>query len=56
MTPQEIINEISEWANSSHAYLSSCHDYARGYKDGITQAKNIILEILSKVNAKSQRE
>lgn len=52
MTPQEIINEISKWANSPHNYLSNREGYPRGYKDGISQAKNIVLEILSKIDTK----
>lgn len=50
MTPQEIINEISEWANASHAYLCNRNGYPRGYRDGISQAKSIVLEILSKLD------
>lgn len=52
MTPQEIIDEIREWANASHAYLSNREGYPLGYRDGITQAKNIVLEILSKMDNK----
>lgn len=50
MEQQHIINEkklekIDEWIYSSHAYLSQSSDYARGYKDGITRAKEIVKEI-----------
>lgn len=47
---QKIINEISEWANASHAYLSNREGYPRGYRNGISQAKIIVLEILSKID------
>lgn len=42
MTNEEILKQIKEWAESSHSYLSRRTDYARGYSDGITQAKEII--------------
>ena len=45
MTTEEAIKEISEWANASHAYLCNREGYPRGYKDGISQAKNIVLAI-----------
>jgi len=44
---EEALKEIMEWANSSHAYLSTRTDYGRGYKAGISRAKEIIYEILS---------
>lgn len=44
------IKEISEWANASHAYLCNREGYPRGYRDGISQAKTIVLEILSKID------
>lgn len=56
MTSEEIINEISEWANASHAYLSNREGYPQGYRDGISQAKNIILSILSKADGISEEE
>lgn len=56
MTPEEIINEISEWANASHAYLSNREGYPRGYRNGISQAKVIILDILSKAHHTSEEE
>jgi len=46
MTAEEALKEIMEWADSSHAFLSTRTDYGRGYKDGITRAKEIILEIM----------
>lgn len=42
------LQEIYEWANASSAYLSSMPGYAKGYKDGILQAKSIVLEIIEK--------
>ena len=56
MTPEEIINEISEWANASHAYLSNREGYPRGYRNGISQAKVIILDILSKAHRISEED
>lgn len=52
MTQEEAIKEISEWANASHAYLCNREGYPKGYKDGITQAKTIVLDILSKIDVK----
>lgn len=40
------VNEIAKYVKSSHAYLSESTDYARGYKDGIAMAKEIIESIL----------
>lgn len=42
------LKEIYEWANASSAYLSSMPGYAKGYKDGILQAKSIVLGIIEK--------
>uniref|UniRef100_UPI003561B004 hypothetical protein n=1 Tax=Bacteroides fragilis TaxID=817 RepID=UPI003561B004 len=47
---EEVIKEISEWANASHAYLCNREGYPRGYRDGISQAKTIVLGILSKID------
>lgn len=46
------IKEISEWANASHAYLCNREGYPRGYRDGISQAKTIVLGILSQIDVK----
>jgi len=46
MTAEEALKEIMEWADSSHAFLSTRTDYGRGYKDGITRAKVVIEDIL----------
>ena len=52
MDTEKIHQEIKKWAESSHAYLSSrtpfARGYAKGYLDGITHAKEIILDILNK--------
>lgn len=40
------LEEIRQWANGSHAHLSQAPGYARGYKDGIGQAKEIVCDIL----------
>lgn len=50
MTQEEAIKKISEWANASHAYLCNREGYPRGYRDGISQAKTIVLGILSKID------
>lgn len=49
------IKEIGEWANASHAYLSNREGYAQGYKDGISQAKTIIRDILSQIDVKRDK-
>lgn len=46
MEKEEILKKIQEWAEGSHSYLSVITDYARGYKDGISRAKDIILDII----------
>ena len=47
MEDKDILTQIIEWAKSSHAYLSNSSEYAKGYKDGISRAKEIILEIIN---------
>lgn len=42
------LDEIRQWANGSHAHLSQASGYARGYKDGIGQAKEIVCNILER--------
>lgn len=42
------LEEIRKWANGSHAHLSQAPGYARGYKEGIGQAKEIICSILDR--------
>ncbi|MCS3182655.1 hypothetical protein NXU83_14095 [Bacteroides thetaiotaomicron] len=56
MTQEEAINKLSEWANGSHAYLCNREGYPRGYKDGISQAKVIVLGILSQIGEPEQKE
>ena len=56
MTQEEAINKISEWANASHAYLCNREGYSRGYKDGISQAKIIVLDILSQIGEPEQKK
>lgn len=55
MTPEEAIKKINDWANASHAYLSNREGYPRGYRDGISQAKIIVLEILSQIDIKQDK-
>lgn len=50
MNDKDILTQIIEWANSSHAYLSNRDGYAKGYKDGISRAKEIILDIINSEN------
>ncbi len=47
MNDKDLLTIIIDWAKSSHAYLSERTDYARGYKDGISRAKEIINEIIN---------
>lgn len=56
MTQEEAINKLSEWANGSHAYLCNREGYPRGYKDGITQAKVIVLDILSQIGEPEEKK
>ena len=42
------LEEIRKWANGSHAHLSQAPGYARGYKEGIGQAKEIVCGILGR--------
>ena len=46
MNELEILKQIKDWLDSSHAYLSEITPYARGFKDGITRAKEIISDII----------
>lgn len=39
------LEEIRQWVKGSHAHLSQAPGYARGYKDGIGQAKEIVCDI-----------
>lgn len=55
MTPEEAIKELNDWANASHAYLCNREGYPRGYRNGIEQAKIIVLGILSKINVKQDK-
>lgn len=52
LTQENAIKEISEWAKASHAYLCNREGYPRGYRDGISQAKIIVSEILSQIEVK----
>ena len=42
MKEKEILKEIIEWLNNDTSYLSTRTDYAKGYKNGIICAKEII--------------
>lgn len=55
MTPEEVIKELSDWANASHAYLCNREGYPRGYRNGIEQAKIIVLGILSQMSVKHNK-
>ena len=51
MKEKEILQEIIQWLNNDTSYLSTRSDYARGdyargYKDGIERAKEIVEEII----------
>lgn len=45
---EKIIKELQEWVNNYPSWLSERTDYARGYKNGIIQAMNIVQEILNR--------
>ena len=47
MNEKEILQEIIEWLGNSTSYLSTRTDYARGYKDGIDRAKEIVESIIN---------
>lgn len=44
------LENLREWANASHSYLSESTEYARGYKAGISQAKIIVNSFLKELN------
>lgn len=46
MKEKEILKEIIEWLNNDTSYLSTRTDYAKGYKNGIICAKEIIESII----------
>lgn len=48
MNNEEIIKAITDWANSSHGYISQNTDYGQGYSRGLSQAKAIVRHLLSK--------
>lgn len=48
------LDEIRQWATGSHAHLSQAPGYARGYKDGIGQAKEIVCDILERYFGKDK--
>jgi hypothetical protein len=48
MNEKEILQEIIEWLRNDTSYLSTRTDYARGYKDGIERAKEIVEGVISK--------
>lgn len=47
---KEILQGIIEWLHNDTCYLSTRTDYARGYKDGIEQAKVIVESIINEHN------
>lgn len=46
MKEQKILQEIIEWLGNDTSYLSTRTDYAKGYKDGIERAKEIVESII----------
>jgi hypothetical protein len=44
----ELLKEIADWTEQSISYLSTRTDWARGYRDGIFQAKDIVRNIINK--------
>ena len=47
---REMLKRIEEWATHYSSYLSTSTEYARGYRDGIERAKEIVLEIMREVD------
>lgn len=47
MNEKEILQKIIKWLGNDTSYLSTRTDYARGYKDGIKQAKMIVESIIN---------
>lgn len=41
------LNEIIDWIDGSTAYLSTRTEFAKGYKEGIEQAKEIVRSIIN---------
>lgn len=50
MKEKEILKEIIEWLNNETSYLSTRTDYAKGYKNGIICAKEIVESIIKNHN------
>lgn len=50
MKEKEILQEIIKWLSNDTSYLSTRTDYARGYKSGIEQAKEIVKSIINEHN------
>lgn len=50
MIEKKILQEIIEWLGNDTSYLSTRTDYARGYKSGIGQAKEIVKSIINEHN------
>lgn len=46
MNEKEILQEIIEWLVNDTSYLYTRTDYAKGYKDGIERAKEIVESII----------
>lgn len=51
MNEKEILQEIIEWLVNDTSYLSTRTDYAKGYKDGIERAKEIVENIIKEHNS-----
>lgn len=47
MNEKEILQKIIKRLDNDTSYLSTRTDYARGYKDGIEQAKMIVGSIIN---------
>lgn len=50
MKEKEILQKIIKWLSNDTSYLSTRTDYARGYKSGIEQAKEIVKSIINEHN------
>jgi hypothetical protein len=45
---EEKIKEMIDYINSDSSHLPYGCDYARGFKDGITRVKSILLDIINR--------
>jgi len=47
---QELLKVIASYISKSPSYLSESTEFARGYKEGVIQAKNLVKAFFTDVN------